>query len=133
MYLLDTDTCIYLLNRKNPLVELKLRSLKRDEIGISTITLAELYYGAAHSKKREANEKRVKIFCSSLTLCPFDEPAAQIFGTTKESLISNGEMIGIMDLLIASAALAQKATLVTHNLQEFKRISGLKLEDWFES
>lgn len=131
MYLLDTDTCIFLLNRKDLSVELKLKALKRDEVAVSTVTMAELYYGAAHSEKREANKKRVEIFCSSLTLIPFDEQAAEIFGTTKESLISQGAMIGVIDLLIASMALSQKAILVTHNLQEFRRVPGLKVEDWF--
>lgn len=131
MYLLDTDTCIYLLNRKNPAAEERLRQLGVDEVGLSTITLAELYYGAFHSGKKQANAKRVKIFSSSLTLLPFDGRSAEIFGETKESLVTRGEVIGVMDLLIASVALARKATLVTHNLNEFRRIRDLQTEDWF--
>jgi tRNA(fMet)-specific endonuclease VapC len=132
MYLLDTDTSIFLLNQKNPEIEARLRSLSGEELAISTITIAELYYGAAHSKKREENEKRVQIFCSSLTSYPFDEQAAKLFGDTKQLLMSRGKMIGIMDLLIASIALAQKAILVTHNTAEFRRIPDLLVEDWFE-
>ena len=130
MYLLDTDTSIFLLNRKHPSVEQKLRSLGRDDVGLSTITVAELHYGARHSVKKEANETRVRIFASSLQVFPFDEEAAVLFGATKEDLISRGEMIGTMDLLIASVALAKEATLVTHNLREFQRIPALKCEDW---
>lgn len=131
MFLLDTDTSIFLLNRKNPAVEQRLRSFGRGDVGISAITMAELYYGAAHSKKRRSNENRVRIFCSSLSFFPFDEAAAEIFGTTKEYLVSGGEMIGTMDLLIASVAMARKAVLVTHNLREFQRIPRLSCEDWF--
>jgi tRNA(fMet)-specific endonuclease VapC len=131
MFLLDTDTSIFLLNRKDPAVELKLKGLAREEIAVSTLTMAELLFGAVHSKKREANQKRVEIFCASLTLCPFDAAAAEIFGYTKEYLLARGEIIGIMDLLIASVALARKAVLVSHNQQEFRRIPNLKLEDWF--
>lgn len=132
MYLLDTDTCIYLLNRRIPTVEQRLKRLHRDEVGISTITAAELYYGAAHSRNRRANEARVEVFCTSLTLVPFDLEAAQIFGATKEHLASRGEMVGALDLLIAAVAAARDAVLVTHNIREFRRIPKLKLEDWFE-
>lgn len=133
MYLLDTDTCIFLLNRKVPSVEQKIHALHRNEIGISSITAAELYYGAAHSGSRKANEERVAVFCSSIALCPFDLKSAEIFGDTKEFLLSRGEMIGILDLLIASSAMAREAVLVTHNRGEFQRIPKLKLEDWFEA
>ncbi len=132
MYLLDTDSCIFLLNQKNAAVEERLKNLGRDEVGISAITMAELYYGAAHSKKRGPNEARLKIFCSSLSFFPFDKSAAELFGDLKERLISRGEMIGMMDLLIGCVALSQNAVLVTHNSREFKRIPKLKVEDWFE-
>ena len=131
MYVLDTDSCIYLLNQKVPSVEARLREIQRGDIGISALTAAELHYGAAHSKNREENRKKADIFCSSLTLFPFDLKSAQIFGDTKEYLMSRGEMIGILDLLIASCALSLEAILVTHNSQEFRRIPELKLEDWF--
>ncbi len=131
IYLLDTDTCIFLLNKQNDFAEQKLRQLNRTDVGISTITFAELCYGAIHSKKKESNQKRIEIFCSSLTLCTFDQKSAILFGNIKEHLIRSGEMIGIMDLLIASVALSKKATLVTHNLSEFKRVPQLQLEDWF--
>ena len=113
-------------------MEQKLRGLNREDIALSSITMAELHYGAAHSKNRESNIKKVRIFCSSLTLCPFEEHAAEIFGEIKEILASERKMIGVMDLLIASIALAKKATLVTHNTREFSRIPTLKIEDWFE-
>ena len=133
MYLLDTDTSIFLLNERKPIVEQKLRQLRREDVGISTVTMAELYYGAAHSKQKEANKKRISVFCRDLQLFPFDAIAAEIFGTTKDYLGSRGEMIGTMDLLIASVSLTHQATLVTHNIGDFQKIPGLKYEDWFES
>jgi tRNA(fMet)-specific endonuclease VapC len=132
MYLLDTDTCIFLLNQKNPTIESRLKGLTRKDLGLSTITIAELYYGAAHSKRREENKKRVQIFTSSLTQCPFDVNAAEVFGEMKEWLVSRGKMIGIMDLLIGAVALVHKAILVTHNTAEFRRVPNLEVEDWFE-
>lgn len=131
MYLLDTDTSIFLLNRKDPAAEQRLRHLNPREVSISTITMAELHYGAAHSKRREANKKWVKIFYSAMEVLPFDEKSALLFGTTKEHLMSRGEMIGTMDLLIASVVLATQAILVTHNTREFSRIPNLKCEGWF--
>ena len=78
--------------------------------------------------------KRLAVTCfAGDTDAPKDEESARIFGSTKEYLISRDEMIGTMDLLIASAALAQKAILVTHNSREFARIPGLTCEDWFEN
>lgn len=130
-FLLDTDTSIFLLNQSDRDVERRLHSLGRDEVGIATITLAELYYGAAHSKRREANEKRVQIFGQSLTLCPFDEVAARCYGSTRELLLSQGKLIGVMDLLIAAIAVTRQAILVTHNVREFRRVPSLHLEDWF--
>lgn len=132
MYLLDTDTSIYLLNQKGLVAEQKLRSLKRDEVGISTITAAELFYGAAHSAKKEDNIKRVKLFCASLSLISYDFEAAFVFGSIKEYLVNQGQMIGNMDLLIASVALNRKAILVSHNIKEFQRLPDLKYEDWLE-
>ncbi len=133
MYLLDTDTCIFLLNGVNSPAEKYLRDLGRNEVGLATITLAELYYGAAHSKQRENNERRVKIFAEAIALLPFDQEAAQTFGAIKELLVSKGELIGTMDLLIASIAVAHKATLVTHNTKDFNRIKELSLQDWFKA
>ncbi len=132
VYLLDTDTCIFLLNRKNLLAEKRLRELSGEGVALSAITMAELYFGAMHSEKKKINEERVRIFCSSFTIRPFDAESAQIFGATKELLVKQGAMIGVMDLLIASIALSKNAILVTHNTKELQRIPGLRTEDWFE-
>ena len=131
MILLDTDTCIFLLNGKiAPETVDRMRRLRSSDIGTATVTAAELRYGALHSARAKANLDRVEVFLASLVQVPFEGVAASHFARVKDHLIRRGRPIGVMDLLIAATALAAQATLVTGNTREFSRVPGLALERW---
>jgi tRNA(fMet)-specific endonuclease VapC len=93
------------------------------------VVKAELFHGALKSRN-EKNLTLVKIFSTSFESLPFDDQAAEIYGHIRAALEKQGKLIGPYDLLIAAIALANNVTLVTHNLDEFKRVPNLVLEDW---
>jgi tRNA(fMet)-specific endonuclease VapC len=132
LYLLDTDISIYLLNGKLPEVEEHLASLPAEQVGTTTVTAAELRFGALNSGRPQKNLARVETFLAPLTQVPFDERAAVQFGSLKQHLVSKGQLIGMMDLLIAACALAAGAVLVTNNVREFSRVPSLTVENWAE-
>lgn len=129
-YLLDTDICIYILNNKNPALEAKFKSHLTNKIAVSTLTEAELYYGALHSSRPIKNKERVKEFLEPLLKVPFDSEAALKFAEIKQALLSKGKPIGAIDMLIASIARTQEFALITNNVKHFKEISGLAVESW---
>lgn len=134
-YVLDTDICIYLLNRRlayeNILKRIDARSY--GEIIISAITLAELRYGIAASQRREANLSKLELFLAQFEVIAFDEHAAAVYGSILAHLRAKGTPIGPLDTLIAAHARALTATLVTNNIAEFSRVPGLVLENWLET
>ena len=129
-YLLDTDTCIYLIKQKPPQVLEKLRKLPLETICISSITLSELEYGIENSSRPMQNRLSLLAFLSPFHLLDFDSKAAKAYGQIRYELQKSGTIIGAMDLLIAAHALSQKLTLVTNNLREFQRVKELKVETW---
>jgi tRNA(fMet)-specific endonuclease VapC len=129
-YLLDTNICIALIRQRSPKVVQHLVSLKPGEVGISSITLAELQYGVEKSAFREKNARALEQFILPLEILPFDDSAAVIYGKIRAELERAGQSIGAMDELIAAHAVSLQATLVTDNLREFKRVKGLIVEDW---
>ena len=129
-YLLDTNTIIRYLNGRAPNIRNKLHSTPFRDIGLSTIALAELRYGAAKSKAPTRTRTKQNQLLRQLTLVPFDEAAAEAYGTIRADLERQGTPIGPNDLLIGAIALAHQLILVTHNTREFQRIAGLTLEDW---
>jgi tRNA(fMet)-specific endonuclease VapC len=90
---------------------------------------AELYHGA-YKSGRDRNIELVRTFSTSFESLPFDDSATEIYGQLRIALEKQGKLIGPYDLLIASIALANAVTLVSHNSDEFKRVPGLELEDW---
>lgn len=130
MYLLDTNTCIHLLNHRHPAILRHFRAHSPAEIALCSIVKAELYYGARHSQRVEANLQRLKLFFAPLQSLPFDDRCAEDYGLIRADLAAQGIPIGPKDLLIAAIARAHDATLVTHNTAEFSRIVGLRLDDW---
>jgi len=131
-YLLDTNICIYLIKKNPPEVLEHLGKLSPIDISISSITVAELYYGAENSIYRERNRLALEEFFLPLEILPFDEKAALQYGIIRADLKKKGKIIGAMDMLIASHAIANNLILVTNNEREFRRISNLKLENWTE-
>jgi tRNA(fMet)-specific endonuclease VapC len=129
MYLLDTNVCIRLL-KGDPVVEARLRDHHPREIRLSSITKAELLYGARHSSQIERNLRRVAEFAQPLISLPFDDVCAEHYGRIRADLALHGKPIGPADLWIAAIAQTHDLTLVTHNTNEFCRVPGLRLEDW---
>jgi len=129
-YLFDTNICIFLINRKPETVFRKLRSVPLGEIGISSVSVSELLYGVAKSAAVEKNQAALEKFLLPLDILPYDALAAEHYGPLRAYLESRGTPIGPMDLMIAAHALSQNLMLVTNNLKEFKRVPGLRVEDW---
>ncbi len=128
-YLLDTNTCIELLNKRDSRVAHKLASVSPHEIRLCSVVKAELYHGA-HKSRRGKNLALVSTFSASFESLPFDDSAAETYGQLRSVLEKQGKLIGPYDLLIASIALSNGAILITHNTEEFKRVPNLMLEDW---
>ena len=129
MYLLDTDTIIYSL-KGNTNIQENLRQHVNDLLHISIITLMELYYGVYKSQHVDANLAKIKTLEHSLDILPARQETAEIFGKIKARLELDGNRLDDFDLIIASTALTHNLVLVTNNEKHFKRIEGLKLENW---
>ena len=132
-YMLDTDICIYYINRKDPQMIEKVRSHLSDGMCISVISLAELEYGAAKSAYPAKNADELRRFLSVFDVLPFNAEAAAEYGKISADLRRKGTPIGPLDTLIAAHALASGKTLVTNNVREFERVAGLDLVNWAES
>ncbi len=129
-YLLDTDTCVYIIKKRPESVFKKVSALNADDVGISSITFAELVYGAEKSNYRDLNLLKLTEFAAPFRIVPFDSRAAAAYGSLRAGLESTGKPIGGMDLLIAAHAVAEEVTLVSNNTREFRRVKGLRLENW---
>lgn len=129
-YLLDTNFCIELLNRRDTPAAKKLASVNPQDIRLCSVVKAELYHGTYKSANREENVNLVRKFSSLFESIPFDDLAAETYGRLRTRLEKQGKLIGPNDLLIASIALSHNTTLITHNTIEFSRIPDLALEDW---
>ena len=132
MILLDTNTCIYIINNRPPEVLEYFRSYKAGEVGISSIAASELAYVVAKSGSMK-NRKALDMFLAPLQILPFDSECLWFYAEIRASLEKNGLSIGPMDTLIAAQALSIDGTLVTNNLKEFSRVPKLKLENWLEA
>lgn len=128
-YLLDTNLCIRVL-RDRPREVRERFNLEADSLCISTVVLMELLYGAAKSSRPEHNRSEVERFAARLDVLPFDDTAADHAADIRASLERRGQPIGGYDLLIAGHARSRGLTVVTGNLAEFRRVDGLRCEDW---
>lgn len=129
-YMLDTNICIYLIKQKPAKVLKHFKSHAVGDIGISSITLAELRYGVSKSQHVEKNREALDEFILPLEVADFDEKAAGEYGIIRADLEKVGKPIGSMDMLIGAHAFALGTTLVTNNTKEFKQIKNLKIMDW---
>ena len=108
----------------------RFRAYEAGDVGISSITLAELQYGAAKSHFPKRNFRALAKFVAPLEVPDFDSHAAAAYGPLRAKLERQGTPIGSMDLLIACRALALGAVLVTNNAREFRRVKGFRVENW---
>jgi len=129
-YLLDTNTCIYIINKKPSAVIKRIQTKQPEEIAISTITQAELEYGVARSRYPDRNRVALLEFLLAFFLLDFDQMAASQYGLIRSLLESKGKPIGPMDILLAAQAKSRDLILVTNNESEFRRVEGLKIENW---
>lgn len=127
MYLLDTDAWIGYLKGRAAIVE---RVRREANLAISTISLGELYWGARKSQRVEANLRRIEVLRSEVEVYEVNGMAAEVYGLIRADLERQGTPIGPNDLWIAAIARANDAVLVSHNVREFSRVVGLRLEDW---
>jgi tRNA(fMet)-specific endonuclease VapC len=126
---LDTNTCIYALKLRGRVVQ-RLREHSPDDVGITIVTVAELWSGARKSARSSATRREIDAFLEPFVVLPFDHQAAEAYARARHELERRGRPISERDLLIASIALARGLTVVTHNVSEFGRVPGLKTEDW---
>jgi len=131
-YLLDTNICIYIRQKRPQAVLKRFEKLTVGDAAISAITYGELVYGAERSPAmhREAYRKLLAELVEFLPVLPMPKDAGDAYGTLRESLERNGQVIGNNDLWIAAHAKAEGLTLVTNDEREFKRVHGLKTENW---
>lgn len=127
-FLLDTDVCVHLLRNSSTPRERFRRYGK--QVGISAITYAELRFGLERSARRREGEEDLEHLRRDLDVAPFDQEAAAHYGEIRQELSRRGELIGPLDLLIAAHARSLDATLVTNNEREFRRVPGLRIENW---
>jgi len=125
-YLIDTDWVIDFLKGKKDIVN-KLSELKEKGLGISIITLLELYEGVYGSKNSEKHLKSLEDFLTVIKVIGIDEDIAKIFGKERSKLRKRGELIDNFDLIIACTCLHYKIRLLTNNIKHYKRIEGLKI------
>ena len=129
-YLLDTNTCIYIINKKPSAVIKRIQTKQPEEIAISTITQAELEYGVARSRLPDRNRVALLEFLFPFFLLDFDQMAASQYGLVRSFLESKGKPIGPLDMLLAAQAKSRDLILVTNNEREFRRVEGLRIENW---
>jgi len=129
MYLLDTDTIIYILKGDRQTTE-NLHLHVHDPLHTTSVSLMELYYGAYKSQKVAANLSRVRMLEQWLSIIVPGKEMAETFGMLKADLERLGQTLDDFDLIIAACALAWNFTLVSNNAKHFERIEGLKLANW---
>jgi tRNA(fMet)-specific endonuclease VapC len=128
-YLLDTSICVYAIKRLPAVID-RLQKLSPEDVAISVVTLAELWFGARTSSRPERTRANVDKFLVPFTVIPFDAEAAERYAEARWQLERTGQPIGERDLLISATALSRGFTIVTHNVDEFTRVPGLVVQDW---
>ncbi len=130
IFLPDTNVCITYLRKKHAGIMGRFRATAPNEIAICDIVAAELWYGAHRGGQFGANEPILRAFLAPFPQLPFDRGSAEVYGNIRRVIELAGAPIGPHDLQIASIALSNDLTLVTHNTREFNRVPGLRVEDW---
>lgn len=129
-YMLDTDTCSYIMKRSNAQVVKRLSALPVSDVCISVITKSELLYGVEVSPRGRQDQAALNAFLGYLVVLDFPDQASLHHARIRADLKKQGTMIGSNDLFIAAHARSQGLTLVTNNTREFGRVSRLAIENW---
>jgi tRNA(fMet)-specific endonuclease VapC len=131
-FFLDTDTCAFALGGRYPAIEERIRAARPALIRIPAMVRAELILAAEKSNRREDTLRKVRAFLDPYKTVAFGKRAADVYAVVRAALERRGTPIGPNDLIIASTVLARGGTLVTHDVREFRRVDGLRIEDWTE-
>ena len=130
LYMLDTDTCSYIIRERPIGVLERFRKLAMEQICISTVTYAELLYGVERSSSKRVNRPIIDDFVRHLNVIEWDNAAAEQYGKIRADLEARGQPVGAMDMMIAAHAKSIKAVLVTNNQKHFTKVKGLKVDNW---
>jgi tRNA(fMet)-specific endonuclease VapC len=128
-YLFDTNAIIHLMKLRDPLTS-RARDVGPAAIAVSTITLAELWFGAARRQRPQRSRAEQDVALEPFRVLDFDAAAAAHYAAARAHLADRGRPIGDRDLMIASIALANRMTVVTSNVSEFARVPTLAVDDW---
>ncbi len=129
-YLLDTNICIYIRRQRPQKILTKFQQLASGEAGLSIVTYGELHYGAEKSVDIVRATQDLENLLTALPVLALPIEAGRVYGTIRAALERRGERIGANDLWIAAHAMTDSLTLVTNNEREFRRVSGLNVENW---
>lgn len=129
-FLLDTDTLIYLRSRRSEKVERRVLALLPGEAAMSVITYGELFFGVTKDSQSAGALRRLQSLTDFFQVLPLPTTAGEVYGSLRAELESKGRSIGNNDLWIAAHGMAAGLTVVTNNEKEFRRVRGLKIENW---
>ena len=129
-YMLDTDTCSYIMKRSNSVLLYRLQKTSVDDVCMSVITKAELLFGVEMSPRRQQDKLALEGLLTYVESLYFPDEAATHYAEIRAELKKRGTMIGANDLFIAAHARSLGLTLVTNNTQEFERVDNLAIENW---
>jgi tRNA(fMet)-specific endonuclease VapC len=129
-YMLDTNICSYVLRDRPPSFRKRFEKAGAGNLAISTVVLAELYFGAARHPKGDAIRREIDDFASRITIIPWDENAADHYGDIRAMLEKKGTPIGAMDMMIAAHARSIGAVLVSNDVSHFDKVRGLRITNW---
>jgi tRNA(fMet)-specific endonuclease VapC len=130
-YFIDTDIASYFLRQTHPPLNAHMKAAMREgEIALSAITRAELRYGQSLMETQDRRQNLINLFLMEVPTLEWTSAAADHYGQLAAIQKKTGKPIGVMDTQIAAHALAEELTLITHNTRHYKRIPGLKIEDW---
>ena len=132
MYLLDTNICIYIINKRPAHIVERIKKLKPSQVKLSAISLGELEYGASKGSYRKKNRNALIDFVSAFEITAFTDIDAEVYGIIRADLEKRGQLIGPYDMQIAAQTITHDLILVTNNVKEFSRIKKLKIENWLE-
>ncbi|MBI4605879.1 MAG: type II toxin-antitoxin system VapC family toxin [Planctomycetes bacterium] len=129
-YFLDTNTCIFALKGNRPALEHRFRSVSPADIKVPVIVEAELRFGAEKSRRKRETLSAIEVLLSAFEVVPFTCQATRHYAQIRADLERKGTPIGPNDLIVAATVLCAGGILVTNNVAEFERVSGLPIEDW---
>lgn len=131
-FMLDTNICVDIIRRRSDRILRRIQRLPPDDLCLSSVTLCELEYGAAKSADPARNRLALAEFMTPISVAPHDDGVAPVYGRVRTALERAGTPIGPLDTMIAAHALSLGLTLVTNNEREFRRVIGLKVQNWVD-